>query len=1081
MKTRFLHMFLFLMLGLGVQAQVTTSSISGLATDNKKEPLIGATIIAVHVPSGTQYGTVTRVDGRYNLIGLRVGGPYTVTTSYVGYQTKTDENIFLNLGQNYIINPLLEEEGVTLGELIITGSKNNILNDKRTGASTNISTQAINSLPTLSRSIGDFTRLTPQANGRSFGGADNRFNNITLDGSIFNNEFGLSDLPGGQTNSTPISLDAVEQIQVNIAPFDVREGGFTGAGVNAVTRSGTNEFSGSAFYNIRNESLVGTKAKGNTVVTNDFNVNQIGFRLGGPIVKDKIFFFINAESERRDDPATAFLAKRPGENDTNNNPNVSRVLASDLDQLRDFLISKYNYDPGRYENYSLETKSDKATARLDFNLSNKSKLSLRYNFLKSSRDVTASNSGSFQNRSNNGFALNFENSNYVINNDLNSFIAEHNYLGKNFSNKVIAGYTAKRDYRSSRGGVFPLVDILDGNRNYTTFGFEPFTPNNRLDTDTYQFRDDITYYAGRNTWTAGVNIEAFEFRNTFTPTYYGQFVYKSLQDFYNDTDADTTNDPELERYQLTYSNLAGSALPTATTKASQVGFYLQDEIQATDNFKLTAGFRVDLPIFSKTALENSQVAGYTFNDEFGKPLKVSTSILPNTNPLFSPRLGFNWDVKGDRTLQFRGGTGIFSGRPAFVWLSNQVGNNGILTGSIFENKTKKYPFSPDVTKYNGTPNPGQPASSYNIAVTNPDFKFPQVWRTNVAMDKQLPYGIIGSVELMYTKDINNVDYINANLKPASKVLGGVDNRPVYGITNAGNRLNANITDAIYLRNTDQGRSYSGTIKLERPTTDGLTVMAAYNYGNTRDILSAGSIAFSSWRDNLSVNGNNLPDLAYSSNDLRHRIIGAISYRKEYAKNLATQVSIFFQTQNQGRFSYTINGDVNGDQANANDLMFVPNGAGELVFEQYSITVDGQPKVFTVLDQIKAFDAYIDQDDYLKDRRGEYAERNGVLRPLLTNIDLSFVQEIYMNAGGKRNTLQLRADIFNFGNLISNDWGVGDRIVNSSPLQFRSYNANGAPVYRLAAINNELIKSTFIPSSNLGDVWQMQLGVRYIFN
>ncbi len=1083
MKTRILQLFLFLFLGGTLQAQVTTSSISGLVADVKKEPLIGATVLAVHIPSGTEYGTVTRLDGRYNLIGLRVGGPYKVVTSYVGYQTKTDENIFLNLGQNYIINTNMDEEGITLGELVITGTKNNILNDKRTGASTNISTQALNSLPTLSRSINDFTRLTPQSNGRSFSGADDRFNNITLDGSIFNNSFGLSGLPGGQTNSTPISLDAIEQIQVNIAPYDVRESGFTGAGINAVTRSGTNDFSGSVFYNLRNEAMVGTKAKGNTVVTNNFDVNQLGFRLGGPILKNKIFFFINAEAEKRNDPATSFLAKRPGENDQNNNPNVSRVLASDLDKLRDFLISKYNYDPGRYEDYALETQSQKATARLDFNLNSKSKLSLRYNFLKSSRDVTASNSGSFQNRSNNGFSLNFENSNYVINNDLNSIIAEHNYLGKNFSNKIIAGFTANRDYRSSRGGVFPLVDILDGGRNYTTFGFEPFTPNNRLDTDTYQFRDDITYYSGRNIWTAGINVESFTFENTFTPTYYGQFVYNSLQDFYNDTDADTTNDPTLRRYQLTSSNLENSALPIATTKANQIGLYIQDEIQATDNFKITAGFRVDYPIFAKTALENTQVAGYNFNDENGTPLKVSTSVLPNTNPLFSPRIGFNWDVKGDRSLQFRGGTGIFSGRPAFVWLSNQVGNNGILTASVFEENVKgKYPFSPDVTKYNSAPVPGKPAPSYNIAVTDPDFKFPQVWRTNLAVDKQLPYGIIGSVEVLYSKDINNVDYINANLKPASKILGGsTDFRPLYGLNNAGNRINSNITDAIYLRNTNEGGSYSGTIKLERPSKNGLTLMAAYNYGNTRDIISAGSIAFSSWRDNLSVNGNNRPDLAYSNNDLRHRVIGALSYRKEYAKNLASQISIFFQSQNQGRFAYTINGDVNGDQATANDLMFVPNGAGELVFEQYSITVDGQPKVFTVLDQVLAFEAYIEQDDYLKERRGKYAERNGVLRPMLTNVDLSFVQEIFMNVGGKRNTLQLRADIFNFGNMISNKWGVGDRIVNSSPLQFRSYNANGAPVYRLANINNELIKSTYTTSTTLGDVWQMQLGVRYIFN
>jgi hypothetical protein len=1075
---KFIYTFTLVLMTLWAQAQVTTSSMSGLVLDNSKESMIGATVTATHIPSGTVYSTITREDGRFNLIGLRVGGPYSITTSYVGYKDLVQENIFLNLGQNYVYNPTVTEDVTLLDELTVIANKNSILNDKRTGASTNISAQNIATMPTLDRSIGNFTRLTPQANGRSFGGADNRFNNITLDGSIFNNSFGLSDLPGGQTASTPISLDAIEQIQVNLAPYDVRESGFTGAGINAVTKSGTNEFSGSVFFNNRNEAYLGKKAAGVDVIANDFNVSQVGFRFGGPLIKNKLFFFINGEAERRTDPASQFTATN---GDTG--PTVSRVLQKDLDDLRSYLVSKFNYDPGRYQDYSLNTQSNKATARFDYNVSNKSKFSLRYNFLKSSRDVLPSNSGSFQNRTNNGFGMAFESSNYVINNDLNSFIAEHNYTGTNYANKIIAGFTANRDYRTSISSTFPLVDILSGGRNYITFGYEPFTPNNRLDTDTWQLRNDFSYYVGKSTITAGVNLEAFEFRNTFTPTYYGQYVYSSLQDFYNDTDTDTSNDPTLRRYTTNFSNLEGRALPTATTKATSLGLYIQDEIQASNDFKVTLGFRVDYPIFANTALNNSQVEGYTFRDRNGDPLKLNTSKLPNTNPLFSPRVGFNWDVKGDRSLQLRGGTGIFSGRPAFVWLSNQIGNNGILQGNIFENDVKgKYPFSTDVTKYYLEPKPGQPAASYNIAVTDPNFKFPQVWRTNLAIDKELPYGLIGSLEGIYSYDINNIDYINANFRAPVGVVSAQDQRPRYGNSNATNRVNGNITDAIYMSNNSGGNTYSITAKLEKPVKNGLGGMLAYNYGRSRDYITAGSIAFSSWRDNVTTSNNNLVDLSNSGNDLRHRLIGALSYRIEYAKILATQISLFGQYQNQSNLSYVVNGDMNGDQIQSNDLIFVPNSAAELNFEEYKITVAGADKVFTVRDQQIAFDNYIDQDNYLSTRRGKYAERNGLIRPMLATIDLSIVQDIFKNIGGKKNSLQLRFDIFNIGNLFSDDWGVGDRVITNAPLRFSKIDATTkAPIYRFENFNNELIKTTYIKSSTLSDVWQMQLGVRYTYN
>ncbi|TAK41302.1 MAG: TonB-dependent receptor [Saprospiraceae bacterium] len=1067
---------------------VTSANILGIVTDTKGEALIGANVLATHLPSGTVYGTATREDGRFNLPNVRIGGPYKIEVTYTGFETFTQEGANLSLGQNFRMDIKLNDASTVLGEVTVIGIKNEIMNSERTGAATNIKKEAINALPTLSRGLNDFVRLTPQSrssnvaattgSGTSFAGQDSRFNNLTVDGSIFNNSFGLASAPAGQTNSSPISLDAIDEIQVNVAPYDVRQGGFTGAGINAVTRSGTNQFEGSVFYNTRSESLAGDKAVGTAISKSNFSIKQTGFRLGGPIIKNKLFFFINGEIERRDDPATSFLAARPGLT----GDNVTRVLASDLDQLKDFLKSKYNYDAGDYENYLLNTTSDKAMIKLDYNVNNSNRVSFRFNYLKSARDVLASQSGSFNGRRDNLFAMNFSNSNYVINNDIYSGIVEVNsIIGTKFSNNIQFGFTANRDYRSSGGGVFPLVDILEGGRNYTTFGYEPFTPNNELNTDTWQFQENFTMYSGAHTITAGLNLEYFKFDNTFTPTYYGQYVFNSLQDFYDQ--ANGVSNVELRRYQLTYSALPGGALPTATTKVAQPGAYLQDEMSLMgDKLKIIAGLRVDVPIYGNTALENPAVTAMTFKDENGNAVKYNTGELPKTNPLFSPRIGFNIDAKGDRSLQIRGGTGLFSGRPAFVWISNQVGNNGILTGSLRVDNTTDYPFTPDVTAY--IPENATTPSSFNIAVTDPDFKFMQLWRSNLAVDYQLPLGLVGTLEGIYSKNVNNVLYINANLEPATGKYSGSDGRITYpglGLTstaqNNANRVNDNITDAIVLKNTNKGYTYSLTAKLERQFEKGFYAMAAYNFSQSKDMMTAGSIAASSWRDNSTVRGNNLPDLAISDFDQKHRIIAALSYKLEYLKHASTTFSLFLQSSNYGRFSYRYNGDMNGDQLTSNDLMYVPNNASELLFEEYTLN----NITYTVAQQQQAFQQFIDGDSYLSSRKGKYTERNGALLPWVTTIDFSVQQEFFVNVGNRKHTIQLRADFYNFGNLIKDSWGVGVIPSNSSPLQFIKVDAvTNQPIYHFSAVNDALPTTTTKDDISLNSVWQAQLGVRYIF-
>jgi hypothetical protein len=1103
MGKKFLQLIALLLLTVTVHAQSTTASIVGFVKDANNKGLEGATVEAVHEPSGTRYKTTTSAEGRFVLTGLRVGGPYTFKASYVGFGVQTQGDVTLALGEPTRFDFALAEANNQLQEVTVTGTRaRNLISKEKKGTGTNINRRVLASLPTLNRSITDFTKLTPQANGTSFAGQDNRFINFTIDGSIFNNSFGLASLPGSQTNSTPISLDAIEEIQVNISPYNLREAGFTGASINAVTRSGTNTLHGSGFYNTRNEKLVGDKAGldgKQDVVTAAFDVKQFGGSIGGPIIKNKVFFFANYEGERRSDPGTAFISNTGGQT----GGNVTRVLKSDLDNLSTYLKTNFNYDPGAYENYSLVTKSDKALLKFDFNLSDKHKLSIRGNILKSVRDVPVSSSGGFSGRRDNLFAMAYQNMNYQINNDIYSGIMQLNSrLGKSVSNEFTFGYTANRDYRAQKGGVFPTIDILDASRNYIAFGSEPFTPNNTLNTDTWQIADHVTIFKGKHTISAGFNYEHFTFFNQFTPNVNGQYVFNSLADFYTSANAHlanpnmSANPVQLRRYALSYSNLEGGVLWNAQTKSANVGLYIQDEVALQDNFTMVYGVRFDVPYFIGSGFVNTEVDNFGFVDEDGKPTKLSTSQLPSAKVMISPRWGFNYDVFSNKKTQVRGGIGLFTGRPAFVWISNQIGNNGVQSGAISTDNTTQFPFSPNVERNIPTvTNPGQPAPSYNIATTEGSYKFPQVFRANLAIDQSIWWGMVATAEILFTQSLSNSLYYNANLRPATAKFSGPDTRdrfPTFNTTtgqlltgaafNSAARINTKITDATVLKSGPYGGSFITTFKVEKPIrSKGFGFMAAYTYSDVKDYITAGSIAFSSWRDNRTVNGNNRPGLAQSDFEVRHRLIGNVNWRKEVFKHAALQLSLFAQSQTQNRISYTVAGDLNGDGILGNDLLYVPRNQSEMNFQQYSATVNGQSVTYTVDAQRRAFDAYINQDTYLSERRGQYAERNGLLMPMITRFDLSAMLELFSNIGKNRHTIQLRADIFNIGNMFSSKWGVGNVVNNTSPLETRGYNpATGEPIYRMTAVNGSLDYTTYRKGTGLIDVWQAQLGIRYIF-
>ncbi len=1104
-------MFVFLCMGfismsITLSAQVTTSSMVGIIVDENKEALIGATVLAVHQPSGTTYGTVTNADGRFIIPNMRIGGPYQVTVSYVGYNEQVTNNIFLNLGVAGNVNVALQNSSVELSGVEVTAERNGIFSSDRTGAATNINSQQLSSFPTLSRRLSDFTRLTPQAGGgNSFAGQDNRLNNITIDGSLFNNSFGLAGEPGGRTGTAPISLDAIEEVQVNIAPYDVRQSGFVGAGINAVTRSGTNEFSGSAFFNIRNQDLTGNKAAGATYdrAGVPFTNQQYGFRLGGPIIKNKVFFFVNAELENNERP---YLEKA----NTGNQPvegQVTRVLRSDLERVS-AILNDFGYQTGPFEGYDLNLKGNKFLAKLDFNINNNNKASIRYNLLDAENDILVSNSSSlgFGGRRQNGRAMSYQNSNYIQFEKINSVIGELNsIIGTKMANNLIIGFTNQDESRGSRGSFFPLIEIQQGGQTYISAGFEPFTPANQLEYKTYQLTNNLSIYLNKHTVTAGVSVERLEFKNVFFPGSQGVFVYNNIDDFFTDLN-DAKNNPNrttspisLRRFQYRYAN-GGLDLPTnpslgirepvQPTKVWYTGIYVQDDIAFSSKFNLSAGLRIDVPFFDETGFENPSVAQQTYLDG----LKVSTAKLPDPKPLFSPRLGFNFDPLDNKSLQIRGGTGIFTGRPAFVWISNQIGNNGVLSGFEQIDNTNTRPFTTNPISFIADPN--RLPTSFELALTDPNFKFPQVWRNNIAIDVKLPKKLVFTTEVLYNRDVNGISYLNINEEPANRTFTGVDNRPRYAAsglsgTAANNaiRINDNVVNAIYLTNQNKGYSYNIAFSLDKQFGKGLFLRTAYAFGEAKNLVDPGSIAAGSWNGIASVNGNNRPDLAFSNNDLRHRVLGALSYRIEYLNFGATSISIYANGAPQGRFSYVYNQDMNGDAVNGNDLMFIPVNANQIRFLPITTGSDANlTTLFTPEQQQAAYEAYINQDKYLSTRRGQYTERNGAILPWLWNVDVSVAQDLFTDFGGKKNSLQLRLDILNFTNMLNEDWGVGSRIINARPLTFAGATAEGEPQFRMvttgSGASQQLLNQTLQPdfdTNNFNTFWRAQIGLRYTFN
>ena len=1039
----------------------TTAAINGTVVDQNGNPLPSATIIAVHLPSGTQFGTSARLDGKYNLVNLRVGGPYRVTVSMIGYTTQVEEGFNLELGQNLQINFKLPEQAVQLSGVTITAERGAVLSQARTGASQNVSLKQIEQIPTIDRSFSNFAKLSPLFSGLNLqaAGRTSRFNNIQIDGAQYNDLFGLgsSGTPGGTSGTNPISLDAIQEFQVVIAPYDVRYGGFTGGGINAITRSGSNTFAGSAFLYGRNQNFIGQR-NANTGLDQkvaEFSNYQYGFRLGGPIVKDKLFFFVNGEMTTNTRP----IYNTSLQNGFGNN--TPAQLTALVEQFKTILASKGMANPGSYDVFSSQQPSTKLLLRFDYNLSENHQLSLTNNYVDAYRDNLSGRGTS---------SMSFDSYNYRMNSTTNSTTLRLNSrFGNSASNELISGYTTIRDHRTNTGALTPLVSVRELSGTFTmTAGFDQYSGANQLDQDIIELTDNFSYYTGNHTITLGTHNEFFSFRNLFIRNFLGSYQYNSLTDFQND---------KVSAYWHDYSRTSDSQ-PAAKFSVAQFGFYIQDEWAVLPQLKLTYGVRVDIPIFPDKPAKNDSVSKYLPG--------MSTDQVPSGNLLWSPRVGFNWDVSGDRTTQVRGGVGIFTGRPAYVWISNNYGNSGMLIAEVSA-YGKTLPFRADPNnQYMPGDNAalGIPSNKSEIDLADPNLKMPQLLRYNIGVDQELPFGFVGTTEFLYSQSINDLLYKKINIMPATgkvAALGsGVDGRPIYGGTNS---YNNNFNDIMYLYNTSDGYQYNLVFQIQRNVARGFSVSAGYTYGRSYDRNSVTSSQARSQMAYSAISGDpNNPPLSTSDWEIRNRLFASVTYTAEFFKNAPTAITLFYNGQTGSPFSFTISAsdgkNLNNDGFGGNDLFYIPRNSSEILLGSIS---SGQFVPTTKAGTTFAdLDAFIKNNEYLNANRGKISERNGGTAPWREYFDLHIAQSIPDLWG--LGSFQLTLDIQNLLNLLKPSWGqvydIGYDTYNIVYFQgMITYNGvPNTPVYSFTKPKTNVPWSY----SDLSSRWQMQLGVRYSF-
>ncbi len=1112
-KRLFFLVVLMLVLVTGVQGQITTSALSGRVTmQETNETVIGATVQAVHTPSGTRYAAVTNIDGLFAIQGMRTGGPYEVTVSYIGYQTKTVKGITLALGETYNLNVILSEDANELSEVVVSGRASKFAAEK-TGASTNINNSQIVNLPTVSRSITDVTRLSPYGgNGMSFAGADGRTANFTIDGANFNNNFGLSDkLPGG---GNPVSLDAIEELQVVISPYDVRQTNFIGGGVNAITKSGTNTFKGSAYIYHRNENLRGDVVNGVTLPTAREKDRQTtyGLSLGGPIIKNKLFFFVNGEIINTPTISSPWRGSENGVEDVARS--LSRTTLADLRTISDFVSNKYGYDTGSWTSFPADEKNYKLLARLDWNINDKHHLALRYNYTKNTiwnaPNATSMDGGTrMAGARMSQYSMSFANSMYSMDNLVHSWSLDLNSrLTDNLSNQFLATISKLDDIRDTNSSEFPFIDILDGgDNNYMALGYELFTWNNAVHNTIWNIKDDVTYYMGKHKFMAGLTFEHQMADNQYMRNGTGYYRYNSMDDFMNGAA------PEI--VCLTYG-YDGESKPAARVQFNRAGIYAQDDWTVNDKLKITYGLRVDGLFFDNSDLMTNK-AIYDL-DYDGR--HIDTGKWPGSSITLSPRFGFTYDVFGDKSLKIRGGSGLFSGRLPLVFFTNMPTNGGLvqyqaqLNGKTkvwdgksnsatkgFENYSGAYTTDANGNRYidmsqfagglvteNGkatiaalqnklfamgypshvTPEMGTVPSS--ISAVDPDFKMPQVWKTSIAVDYQIPVNFPFTVTLegIFNKKIHDnciSDWAIPSVGGFAR-FNGVDNRPIFP---AGFRTG---TKAFVLENTSKGYGWSANVTLTAQPFEWLNLMAAYTHTVSKEVTGMpGSAAESAFTYVPTVEGPNNIKLHNSQYVTPDRFVANATIHDKSGNHY----SLIYETWRGGyNYSYMMVNDMNSDGYNY-DALYIPTD-GEVANKQFR---------FVSEDDAQRFMAYVHKDDYLSSHQGEYAEPYSVYSPWVHRIDFAYKHDFKVNVGKTTHKLQLSMDIKNVLNLFDSSWGVS-KTLNSEIgseariLKYEGVDADGYATFSTPSSISGKTK-TWAPNYSVGQCWYASIGIRYIFN
>ena len=1131
---------------------VTTATIRGEVVDDAGEPLPGANVVAVHQPSGTQYGTSTSTNGRYTLPNVRVGGPYAIEVSFVGYQTQRETGIRLGLGETRTLNFTLNPGTQELGEVEIVADRGAVFSRERTGISNNISEEEIDRAPSVSREIADFARLTPQAivgnddddgSSISIAGQNNRYNSVFIDGAVANDVFGLAaqGTDGGQTGASPISIDAIEQFNIEISPYSVTQSFFGGGAINAITRSGTNQFEGSFSYERRGDALAGDLATGESFP--DFNNNRYVGRVGGPIIENKLFFFGNFDILRQETPQpfVGFGQFRGAE--LNSEAAVTDFV--------DFLDQTLGFNPGAFGNKTGLLDSDKFLGKLDWNISANHRASLRYSYSQSDNvDAFRSTSRS----------LNFGSRSEVFPNTTQIAALELNStFGSRFANKLILSYKDVEDDRNTNlNRPFPTVDIDDGPASIN-IGGEPFSTTNFLAQKVYTLTNDFNAYFGNHTITIGTHNELYDLNNKFVPFNYGWYFYDSIDAFKQSACAAAENpgsisecaqfgpdfepgnsfllrgfslrddDPSTPGFEEQIGDNAGIV---GEFNAIISGFYLQDEWQATDRLRLTAGLRVDIPkILDDPPFANPEDPAVP-NDPSLDPRRTTIPAIeqfydmngaapgqvPDAVFHWAPRVGFNFDVFGDQRTQLRGGTGVFTSRQPFVWPGGMFLNNGTNSGQVGNFGPNEFRPDPQngltVAETQGR-DPSSLIPAGRLEMFEEDYRLPRFWRTSLGIDQQLPGGWIGSLEGQYTNTLQNILVTNVNLLPSNETLDGPDNRPIWvpdrydnsavGAFSGDQKIDNRYSNIHRVGNTDRGYAYDVSARLRNTYQEifglpnALTMDVSYTYGDSYVVNDGTSSQINSLWDGVEhVNGANNVGLSRSDFSIGNRVLARASYRQVFGRNVATTFSLVYVGQSGRPFSYVID---NSDElvledGDPNSLVYVPRSASELTFEP--TTVGGVE--ITPEQQAAALDQFISENDYLSQRRGEYTERNADRTPWEGVVDLNFKLELFGDIVGRQQKVELTANIFNFsdmlGEIVGADWG--ERYIGSTqfePIQFESFqdpeNGDYTPVYTAeiinvedgqfrGAIDQDEVFDLRETGSTYSSQWQMRFGVRYTF-